>query len=289
MGDGGPALAGVAKGVNWYEPEPEDRKAIAGCAYGIADAMIEERERAFNNGGRGLAAAPQPEGARPVYTGERRDLAKLFGCAGMADTFKAVSGLIRRGGAHDIRPGDFMTIPVRLPAGRCGGLEFGPVDIKETELVVSHVFAEGRVAFQFEEVLFTSAVNPKNTNDGGFAASALAEYLNRNVENIFGAASEFLAESNDGLKITLPTQYEVFGEEEKNAGAFVNWSESPARLDWFRKRKNRIRVKGNELRRWWLSTASGPAAFCLVYSGGHAGNYGAGYYGGGAAPAICVS
>jgi hypothetical protein len=224
------------------------------------------------------------------YSGERRNLAKLFGCDNLLSTFRAIDDLIGQGGVYEIKPGDFMMIPVKIPAERYGGLDFEGVDIKETELVVSHVFSSGRVVFQFEDVLFFSPINQKNTNEGGFSKSALAGYLNKHVENIFGEATVFLANSNDGLKITLPTQYEIFGDEDKDESTAVNWSEIPVQLDWFKKRKNRIRTKNNDTAWWWNSSpsASSAAYFCgSSYNGNSSDDVASAA--GGVAPAICVS
>jgi hypothetical protein len=68
-------------------------------------------------------------------------------------------------------------IPVKANAGSFDGVEFKALDIPATEIVVTDVTPE-RIHINFEDVLFQSAVNAKNTNEGGLKDSALGKYLN---------------------------------------------------------------------------------------------------------------
>jgi hypothetical protein len=222
-----------------------------------------------------------------VYTGEHRNLQKLFGCNDdYAETFIMLHDLIHRGGAQDIKPGDYIRIPVKVPACEIEGMSFEELNIPAAESVVTDVI-DGKVIFQFEEVLFHSAINEDNTNKGGFAKSTLCAYLNDAFMTIFGRVKDFMALNKYGNRIALPTNFEVFGEGSDKS---MNWLDSPRQLDYFKSIKNRIRVKDNDTTWWWLSTpySAASAYFCLVGGNGLANYYGASASGG-AAPAFCIS
>jgi hypothetical protein len=227
-----------------------------------------------------------------VYSGERRDLSKVLDCDEWSTIFYRLHALIEHGESHQIKAGDFIRLPIKVRTGRYGGLDFKELDIEETEAVVVAIF-ENKIVFQFEDVLFYSAINESRTNEGGFRNSALAVYLNgRFIEALF-PIKDILAPNHDGLAITLPTHYEVFGNEDdedgKEWGRGMNWGD-PCQHEYFKKIKNRIRAKDNDISWWWLSSpyASGTTGFCGVDSGGDAGNVNASYtYGVSPCFAIC--
>ncbi|GHV93320.1 hypothetical protein AGMMS50268_38230 [Spirochaetia bacterium] len=220
------------------------------------------------------------------YTGERRDLKALFHCDDWISSFRALQGNIR-----DIKPGDFIRFPVKVSDARFGDMKFEALDLVNTEAVVVQV-SKDKVIFNFEEVLFYSAINSERTSEGGFSKSVLSAYLNEKFIDALSPVADILAPNKDGQKITLPTQYEVFGKEEYDgSGNAVNWEDEPRQFEYFKNIKNRIRAKDNDTKWWWLSTphAAFSTYFCYVGSygiahGGHASN-GAG----GVSPAFCIA
>jgi hypothetical protein len=224
-----------------------------------------------------------------LYTGERRDLQKLLGCDGWVETFHAIHNLIKRGGIRDIKAGDFVRLPVKVRGGSFGGMMFNDLDIEETELAAAHAF-DNKIVFQFEEVLFQSAINAGPSNEGGFSKSALAVYLNERFIESLSPITGLMKVNKHGQKITLPTLFEVFGKiYEDDLEQDSNWIEEPVQFEYFMKIKNRIRVMDNNTRWSWLSTALAATAFCLVSSDGYFDNYSASNTDGGVSPAICVS
>jgi hypothetical protein len=221
-----------------------------------------------------------------TYTGDRRDLAQLLGREDWTSTFFALHGLAKNGAAETVKAGDYIRIPVKAAAGCAGSLVFEVLDIENAELVVAQT-APDRIILNFEEVLFFSAVNAKNTNEGGFKNSALFEYLNTLFLDALDPVREILAKNRDGCRVTLPTLYEVFGDGSE--GKDVNWEEAPRQLEYFKRIKNRIRIKDNDTERWWLGTpfAASMTHFCYVNSGGSANDhYASNTFG--VAPAICI-
>ena len=219
------------------------------------------------------------------YNGERRDLIKLLGCNHWAGVIPAIA---RRETLPEIRVGDYLKLPVKVPETDGNGLEFEALDIDEAEAVVIEV-VDGKVIFQFDDIILHNAMNESNTNKGGFPESDLGKYLNGIFsQSVFGNLADMLTPNRDGLKITLPTLFEVFGDRDDKS---MNWSDNPYQFDYFKKRKNRIKTFGNDTNWWWLATpyAGGSTTFCAVGSLGLSSYSGASSAAGGVAPAICIS
>jgi hypothetical protein len=224
--------------------------------------------------------------------GRQRDLMNHFGSNNPYGLFKRLQEIIASGKVNElVKPGDFFCMDVNVPAAEVGGLNFKELSIPKTEIVVSHVF-NNRIVFQFEDALFLSAINQSNTNKGGFAASALGKYLNTQfLQHVFSNASNFFVLNNDDLQVSLPTIYEVFGDDDgDNKDKGMNWSKDAVQFDYFKKIKNRIRTIENDTHWWWLSTpiAASTTGFCGVNDNGYAYSYYAGTAAGGVAPAFCV-
>jgi hypothetical protein len=222
-----------------------------------------------------------------VYTGERRNLTVLLGCRDWVSTFYALHEIVKGGFTGDVvKAGDYFRLPIKADAGKFDGLEFEELDIAETEIVVTQVCRD-RIILNFDEVLFFSAVNAKNTNKGGFKESALSQYLNTQFLDALDPVKEILAKNKDGNRVTLPTLYEVAADDD--FGSDVNWEEEPRQLEYFKKIKNRIRTKGNDTKWYWLSNAAVATDFAVVDDYGDAYIGVAGSAGGGVSPAICVA
>ncbi|GHV28127.1 hypothetical protein AGMMS4952_11070 [Spirochaetia bacterium] len=222
-----------------------------------------------------------------TYMGEKRDLRRLLAGSGWMDTLYKVEDFCVQGISGAIHPGDYLEIPLKVKAAKVSGVEYEALDLESTVLTVTHVF-KNRVIFCFEDVLFSGPINEDDTNKGGFKESALAKYLNTTFLEPFSEIKDFLALNKDDLRITLPTRYEVFGEGEPEA----NWTDEPCQLEYFKRRKNRIKVDRDDDTMWyWLSTPYAAAAshFCNVSTDGNAGTRYASSGDGGCAPAFCVA
>jgi hypothetical protein len=258
MGDSGQAMTEIIV--------PEINEALADCAKGSAT---------------GFSFVPHDPASSYAYS--PRDLAVYFNMS-WAQAIEEVYNLAKHNKAKEhIREGDCVFIPIKVPEASYDGVEYEAVDLESVKMVVVYV-TENKVVFQAEDVLFDSAMNRDNTNKGGFKETALAKYLNGEFLESLGSISDYLKESKDGLKISLPTNYEVFGEGDPE----YNWG-GDSRFDYFSKRKNRIKVdQDDDTRWWWLSTADLATSFCSVGSLGYA------YYTGasivsGVSPAFCVA
>jgi hypothetical protein len=224
---------------------------------------------------------------RAVYRAERYDLKEMLLCDDWVSTARAIAEVARSGNNGLIRPGDYFMVPVKAEGGTFGGLDFEALDIPETELTVVRTTPDGKIIFNFEEVLFYSAANLKNTSEGGFRKSALCEYLNGPFLAALDPIRDVLTKNKDGNRVTLPTAFEVFGDD--YWGKDGNWEESPTQFEYFRKVKNRIRVKDNDTRWWWLSTAIATLFAYVYYDGDAYGDAFASIAYGGVAPAFCVA
>jgi len=232
------------------------------------------------------------------YTGEVRDIGLLLNPEDQpwTKTIADISEIAEQGNAKKVfKPGDYIIIPVSVPEDNIvDGVKFSAIEETGEKLVVTAVF-DDKVIFNFENELSKAAMNNEATNKGGFCKTALARYLNGYfLKNVFGDVEDYLLPNKDGLKVSLPTAYEVFGEsEDGDWDNTVNWGEA-VRHPYFEKCQNRIKVCVDDLddTNWWrLSTpyAANASTFCGVTSYGHAGTSGATKTSGGFAPVICVA
>ena len=231
------------------------------------------------------------------YTGEVRNLSILLGegkVLSWNETIKKIHSLTKSKMRSLISPGDYITIPVDVPAEIFKSYKFPAIKVENAKLIVTHCYYDG-VVFNFEDVLFQAPMNKDHTNDGSFKKSLLAEYLNVHFLNsVFKDVKDCLGTNNDGLKVSLPTWVEVFGEDEDGDYKSVNWGEHEKQHSYFCKCTNRIKVRADDRDDtwwWWLSTphAGNATAFCIVNSHGAASGLNASRAAGGVAPAICVS
>jgi hypothetical protein len=226
------------------------------------------------------------------YTGESRDLLLLtrFG-ATWKDTLIELDSLADHGVLKAVfKPGDFLFIPISVPEIEIDGVEFPAIEDGNVKVVVTHVF-EDKIIFNFENVLFHAPMNSERTNNGGLAKSTLGKYLNSHfLKHVFAGVEAHLAPNNDGLKVSLPTMREVFGDEKYDK---VNWGDV-VRHPYFVKCTNRIKVNNDDpddTNWWWLADeyATNTTNFCHVGSGGGASIASAYITAGGVAPAFCVA
>jgi len=229
------------------------------------------------------------------YTGEVRDIGLLLNCKDQpwGKSVADISAIAEQGNAKNtFKPGDYLIIPVSMDEYIVDGVEFSAIEEGGVRLVVTAVF-DDMVIFNFEDELLKAAMNSEATNKGGFAGTAVAKYLNEYfLDVVFDEVKDYLLPNKDGLKISLPTAYEVFGGGERWDKS-VNWGEV-IRHPYFEKCTNRIKVcidDLNDTNWWWLSSpaAAHTSNFCLVTSNGSAyATSTASSTSGAIAPALCV-
>jgi hypothetical protein len=173
------------------------------------------------------------------------------------------------------------------------------------------------IVFQFQNVPVSRRMNETKTNQGGYAASEMREYLvgvddkggnflaglkTAGVpEDVLWAPVRYIANGYDDTprdtKLTdllwLPTEREMFGSQTyADAG---ETAENQAWLEYYtgdEYRKKFIRYSEASYSETWYWTSSPPSGvsptFCTVANGGINGRANASDVGGGVAPAFCV-
>lgn len=128
-------------------------------------------------------------------------------------------------------------------------------------------------------------MNEKGTNEGGWAASYMRDYLNKTVFALLpddlqeAIAPTSIVQIVDGMrvecedKLFLLSQTQVFGD-----GQMSEFEPEDAQLDIFLREKDRVKECGDRgTWFWWLRSplASSPSRFCGVNSTGAINNYSA--------------
>ena len=268
-----------------------------------AAALFESPKEAFEN-----LIAPEIESALNVrldvvgvskkgYQGETRHIPYLLGIDGLLweEAIRQMSAIAKKGNGKMFNPGDFIILSVKVPEIKIDGYTFATVNITEARLVVTASY-RNKIALNFENVLFQGPVNKECTNKGGFKASLLARYLNEHfLPSVFKEVESLLKPNCDGLKVSVPTYSEVFGNDREGYDA-TNWCEvgEKIRHPYFEKCTNRIKVREDDLNDtwwWWLYEphATNANHFVKVDYSGNVNNSSANNTSGGIAPAICIS
>jgi hypothetical protein len=271
------------------------------------------------------------------------DLAEVFGTKSVTATFNAVhtflqtcnsgsaAGRRERIGAR-IMLGDWIDLPHLTVQGDAGGgaINTDNIDLKEKgkllRLIVvgidsfsaTNKDAPAHVVFQFQNIPGTHRMNPSDTNDGGYKASEMRQYLTDNFlrgllaagvpQSVLYAPIRYIA--NGGQRATgadaladwlwLPTEREAF----ENGTSYYNGSQygpysngrwetaaNQARLEYYDSNSRRIKYNrnGNALSWWEASpgTYSASAVFCVASINGSAVSPSPSSVGG-CAPAFCV-
>ena len=220
--------------------------------------------------------------------GETWDLASMMDTNDWRKTLKSVQKMIQNGCYSLFNIGDFLYVSFEVPAAEHQGVKFEKLKIENAKVQIVEILPNW-VIFNFEEILFKSAINAANTNDGGFEDSALSRYLNTEFSDAMGI-SDLLASKHEDMNypISLLTAQELFGDSEY-WDSKTNWSNGD-QIPFFKNEKNRVKVFENETSWYWTSSpsASSSSAFCHVGTGGVSRGHNAGYSGG-VAPAFCVA
>ncbi|MDR0474215.1 MAG: hypothetical protein LBH43_11155 [Treponema sp.] len=263
-----------------------EKAVLRGAAVFGMDEMMTDLIPSFL----GIEVMPRVAGG---YTGEMRDIGLLLNPKDRpwTQTIAQVSAISKQGNSKKtFKPGDYLIIPVSVTDNIIDGVEFPAIEDGSVKMVITEVF-DTQVIFNFENVILHASVNRENTNEGGFSKSILAKYLSGHfMRSVFGAVEDYLTPNKDGLKVSIPTYFEVFGGEfDRNRN--VNWGDV-VRHTYFAKYTNRIKVNNDDVddtNWWWLSTASNTADFCDADRLGYSNYHIASRTDGGVAPAICIS
>lgn len=257
--------------------------------------IIPEALRAIEVAGLPFEIVKKAATEAPAYTGERRDLCQLvnlpFYGVPWGRAVDVIASCYTRHNKADkiIKPGDYIDIPVNVESAEIKGCEYESIHAN-ARMVVTHVFPD-KVILNFEDIIGYGPMNSDDTNKGGFVMTALSVYLNTKfLDSAFGSVKQFLAPNKDGLLVSIPTRYEVFGAGPNT----VNWGEV-VRHEYYKKCTNRIKVGIDDMddtKFWWNYDydpySGGTTRFCYVDGNGSAANNYAGNSGG-FAPAICIS
>lgn len=112
-------------------------------------------------------------------------------------------------------------------------------------------------------------MNSKNTNEGGYEASELRQYLKDLSEDIPEKLKKMMIPDGNGDYLYLLTLREV-------AGYDTEWNKVSGQLEWFKDRRHRIATSAeDEYARWWLRDVVSGAYFAYVYGDGYANYYNA--------------
>jgi len=218
--------------------------------------------------------------------GETFDICRILRASDWRHAFNLVQEVLRAGSTDILSVGDFIRVDFDVPAASYEGLKFPARHISAKVQIIG--IGVDKVIFNFDEIIFKSAINARDENEGGFSNSALSKYLNNEFLKAMGI-SDVLLPSNDGLQITLPKAFELFGDEEYWE-AESNYFDEAYQFDYFKNEKNRVKSFENETHWYWTSSAraSSAAYFCNCYYFGYSYYYSASSVGG-VAPAFCVA
>ena len=223
------------------------------------------------------------------FPGESYDIRRIVGSENWREAVFSVCRLLQEGGANQIHVGDFLYVYFEVPAAEYAGVKFPKLEIVSAKVVVVER-THDKIFFNFDEIIFKSAVNANDTNEKGFSESALAKYLNGVFLEAMGI-KDCLLFGEGCICVTLPTAHELFGDAEYWE-AENNFTENAYQFNHYKNEKNRVKVFENETHWYWTSSAraSSAASFCYVNNYGSS-NYLSGHASsaGGVAPAFFVA
>ena len=216
--------------------------------------------------------------------GEIFDLSRVLVASDWRQAFRFARDFASIGGGG---AGDFIRVSFEVPEAEYQGVKFEKLVVNNAMVKIVEI-DNGNIIFNFDDILFNSAINAKDTNDGGFDGSALACYLNNEFLNAMGISDMLLANKND-RKITLLTAHELFGKREYWEEE-TNFQKEPHQMGCFKNEKNRVKSYEDETEWYWTSSAraSSAAIFCRCGTSGYSSNHTASSVGG-VAPAFCVA
>jgi hypothetical protein len=221
------------------------------------------------------------------HPGEIVNLERYLMAEDWRDALYQIHEMVQDGKTAGFNPGDFILVSFDVPEANHKGVNFEALQIRDAKIQIVEI-QNDKIIFNFDEILFLSAINAKDKNEGGFRESALAEYLNTEFLNALDLSEELIP-NNDAQKISIPTACELFGNE-KYWEATSNFFDKPHQIDFFKSIKNRIKVWEEDTHWYWLASprASSAAGFCICGTNGRSTSSNASAVGG-VAPAFCVA
>lgn len=251
---------------------------------GVTDEMV------FNNHFK-CEKEPEPERTNKLrLPGENFNICRIAGIYNLDDWRGAISrvqAMLQDGKAASFQVGDFLYVSFEVPEAKYDGFEFKKLKIVSAKVVIVEK-TPNRLIFNFDEIIFKSSVNVKDTNKGGFSQSDLSKYLNGAFLEAMGI-KDYLVSTKDRCHITLPTAYELFGDSEYWE-AESNFFDEPKQFNYYESEKNRVKVFENETHWHWTSSAraASSSSFAYVLDDGVSHSCCASAVGG-VAPAFCVA
>lgn len=147
---------------------------------------------------------------------------------------------------------------------------FEEINLENVPVIAVDVRKDG-VLFNFENILFRHCIDEDYVKSGDFEETELGGYLKNAFRNALVKAIGV-----DVKDCSLLTKEQVFED-----------------LEYFKSRKNRIKVLNDDsdIWWWWLKSpnASNSTAFCYVHSYGFSNDYIASHSNGGVAPAFLIT
>lgn len=149
-----------------------------------------------------------------------------------------------------------------------------------------NTYAENEVVFAFKDILSEEHyMNERYTNEGGYEASDMAEYLDTEIFNLLPSDLQGVIKERRGHKLWLFSRCEVFGKDRRR----YICPEEDVQLPYYKDAENRVKLRKGISGTWWLSSFSGDNAtdFSCVYSYGNSVSTSANYSRG-VSPGFCI-
>lgn len=140
------------------------------------------------------------------------------------------------------------------------------------------------VAFSFADIFWDSCMNGTSTNNGGWAGSDMADFLDKEIFPLFPDELQAVIQAREIVqkhrstiykresKLWLPSYTEVFGRDERYSACDIG----DVQFHLFMTRKSRVRFdKDDDIRYWWLRSpyVGSSTTFWVVNSSGSGSHY----------------
>lgn len=127
-------------------------------------------------------------------------------------------------------------------------------------------------------------MNKDNTNEGGYDASDMAKYLDKEIFALLPDDLQAVIKERRGHKLWLFSRREVFGED----GRYI-CPKDDVYIPYYQNAENRIKLRNGEPDWWWLASPNEANAtyFCGVDGSGDSDGWGASNSDG-VVPGFCI-
>lgn len=177
-------------------------------------------------------------------------------------TWKAIASFCESGKATDLLAvGDIISIVLK--------------NDEKMRIAVAGIntYKPNEVVFTFKDILSEEApMNKDNTNEGGYDASDMAKYLDKEIFALLPDDLQEVIKERRGHKLWLFSRREVFGSD----GYYI-CPEDDLHLPYYENAENRVKLRNGEPDWWWLASPyeANAALFCCVDSCGVSNFWGA--------------